>query len=375
MNRVIVAVDSFKGSLTSKEANNAVECGIKLVYPECEVKKISIADGGEGTTTSIIEALSGEWREVEVHDPLMRPIKAKYGLINDGKCAVVEVAAAAGLTLLSESERNPLKSSSYGFGEMIADAINYGCRDFLIGIGGSATCDAGVGMLEALGYSFWDKEGKEMHQICAEQLSEIDNITDFNPIIKECRFRVACDVDNPLYGESGAARVFAPQKGATPQMVEILENGIINFSKIIAKKIGKDISSIEGGGAAGGIGATLYAMFNAKLERGIDLLLESLNFDNLLIDSQLVITGEGKIDTQTLRGKAPFGILQASKKRGVKCIAICGIYQESKELKNSGFDYIAEISPRDLPLAEVMKKENATHNIVSCISKLLSDKK
>ncbi|MBR6660832.1 MAG: glycerate kinase [Bacteroidales bacterium] len=372
MKKVIVAVDSFKGSLTSAEANLAVESGINALYPECDVKKVSVADGGEGTTAAIIETLSGEWREVEVHDPLMRAIKAKYGIINGGKCAVIEVASASGLTLLSNNERDPLKSSSYGFGEMIDDAINLGCREFIIGIGGSATCDAGVGMLEALGYSFFDGNGDKIKGLCGGKLSDIKEIRDGNPLIKECLFKVACDVENPLYGENGAAHIFAPQKGATPEMVEILESGIINFSKIITEKYGREVANLAGGGAAGGIGATLYSLFNASLENGISMILNSVNFDTLLSDTQLVITGEGKIDNQTLMGKVPFGILQAAKKKGVKCVAICGIYSPSKELEECGFEKIIEISPRDLPLEEVMQKNNATRNIESCIIKFIN---
>lgn len=372
MKKVIVAVDSFKGSLTSAEANLAVESGINALYPECDVKKVSVADGGEGTTAAIIETLSGEWREVEVHDPLMRAIKAKYGIINGGKCAVIEVASASGLTLLSNNERDPLKSSSYGFGEMIDDAINLGCREFIIGIGGSATCDAGVGMLEALGYSFFDENGDEIKGLCGGKLSDIKEIRDGNPLIKECLFKVACDVENPLYGANGAAHIFAPQKGATPEMVETLESGIIDFSKIITEKYGREVANLAGGGAAGGIGATLYSLFNASLGNGISMILNSVNFDTLLSDTQLVITGEGKIDNQTLMGKVPFGILQAAKKKGVKCVAICGIYSPSKELEECGFEKIIEVSPRDLPLEEVMQKNNATRNIESCIIKFIN---
>ena len=253
MKHITVAVDSFKGSLTSFQVACAVEKGFKKVFPDCVVNKVSIADGGEGTVDALVQTLAGEYVDVMVANPLMRPIQARYGVIDNGKTAVLEMSAASGLPLLLESERNPLKTTTYGTGEMIAHALKHGCRDFLIGIGGSATNDAGVGMLRALGYKFFDRDGKLLHGggEILEHIAVIDS-DNVMPELKEAKFTVACDVTNPLYGPNGAAYIFAPQKGATPKMVEQLDLGLKNFAQVVQRHLGVDISELPGAGAAGG---------------------------------------------------------------------------------------------------------------------------
>ncbi len=364
MKRITVAVDSFKGSLTSYQVACAIEKGVIKVFPECKVNKVSIADGGEGTVDALVQTLNGTFIDVQVADPLMRPIQAKYGVVNDGKTAVMEMSAASGLPLLLESERNPLKTTTYGTGEMIADALKRGCRDFLIGIGGSATNDAGVGMLRALGFKFYDLDGKLLYgggQIL-EQIVVIDS-TNVMPELKEAKFTVACDVTNPLYGPNGAAYIFAPQKGATAAMVEQLDLGLKNFAQVVQRDLGVDIANLPGAGAAGGLGGALKAFMGATLERGIDMVLNAMHFNSIIADSELVITGEGRLDKQTVMGKAPSGVMQVAKSMGIPTIAIGGAVMDCPELHESGFAAIFPIVPKPMDLAIAMEYGEAMANV------------
>ncbi len=364
MKRITIATDSFKGSLSSSQVADAIERGLCCVLPECEVRKVCIADGGEGLVEALVQNLGGELVDVEVCDALMRPIVARYGIVDGGTTAVIEMSAASGLPLLKPEERNPLKTSTYGTGEMIADALRRGCRRFLVGIGGSATNDAGVGMLQALGYRFLDALGTELtgggeilEMICSIDTSFV------MPEIGDAEFVVACDVINPLYGEQGAAHVFAPQKGADSAMVERLDWGLRNFAEVVKRYNGVDIASLAGAGAAGGLGGGFVAMLNARLESGIDMVLEAIRFDDIIKGCDLVITGEGRIDNQTLMGKAPSGVLRRAQMQGIPVVAIGGAVVESDALKQCGFAAIIPVENDGVSLQEAMRPDVAARNI------------
>ena len=362
--RVVVATDSFKGSLSSREVADAVEQGIRECIPECDVIKVAIADGGEGTTAAIIENLGGEIVEIEVCDPLGRKILAKYAIIEESKTAIIELSSASGLPLLKIGERNPLVTSTFGTGEIVADAIRRGCRQFLIGIGGSATNDGGIGLLRALGFRFLDSNGMELIG-GGEILEKIADIDDSRALseLSECNFTVACDVTNPFYGEQGAAYIFAPQKGATPEMVEQLDRGLRNFARVIKEFSGVDIGEMEGAGAAGGVGGALKALLNATLVRGIDMVLDAIGFQQTIEECDLIITGEGKIDRQTTMGKAPSGVLAVANRSHIPTIAIGGSVEWCEELQSSAFTAIEAVTPEGMPLAEAIKAKTAKNNI------------
>ncbi|MGL5856580.1 MAG: glycerate kinase family protein, partial [Cetobacterium sp.] len=304
--KVVVAIDSFKGSLSSFELGQAIEVGVKRVYPEAEVIKVPIADGGEGTVASLVEGTKGKFVTVTVNNPLMEKIEARYGIMGDGKTAVIEMAEASGLPLIPVEKRNPMKTTTYGTGELIKDAILKGCREFIVGIGGSATNDAGLGMLQALGYKFLDENKKELG-FGGEILSKVRYIdsTKSLPELKDCRFLVACDVDNPFYGPKGAAEIYSRQKGATEDMVKELDKGLKDLAEIIKKELNVDVSNLSGAGAAGGLGGGLVAFLNGKLSPGIDMILEKVGLEKELKNADFVITGEGRLDHQTAMGKAP----------------------------------------------------------------------
>lgn len=364
MKKITLAIDSFKGCLSSSEVADAFERGFRRALPDCEIKKIAIADGGEGTAKSLTDALRGNYINIEVHDPLHRPITTQYGTIDNGKTAVIELASASGLPLLSDDERNPLFTSTFGTGEMIADAISRGCRKFLIGIGGSATNDAGTGCLRALGFRFLDSKGEEL-QGGGEILERICSIDDSSVLseVAECDFVVAYDVTNPLYGTSGAAYIFAPQKGADKDMVEHLDRGLRNFARVVEVYNGSKISEVEGAGAAGGFGGGVKALLNARLVRGIDMVLEAMQFNKMIEHADLVITGEGRIDNQTLMGKAPSGIVAAATAQGIPTIAIAGSVVWSEELRNSEFAAIEVVTPEGMSIEDAMNPLIARENI------------
>ena len=378
MRRIVVAADSFKGSLSSLEVAEAFASGFYRVFPHCEVAKVAVADGGEGTVEALVGMLDGEYVELQVADPLMRRVRARYGIVNGGRTAVMEMSAASGLPLLTAQERNPLKTTTYGTGEMIADALGRGCREFLIGIGGSATNDAGVGMLRALGFRFLDAEGAELVG-GGEILEHIYSIDDSGalPSLCEAEFRVACDVTNPLYGPEGAAYVFAPQKGADEAMVERLDAGLKSFAEVVKQYNGEDMGTLSGAGAAGGLGGGFKALLGAHLERGVDMVLEAIRFADIIKECDLVVTGEGRLDRQTMMGKTPSGVLQMAKSQGIPCVAIGGAIEECKELEQSGFAVMLSVTPEDMPLAQAMQREVAMANVERAaeqIARLLSCK-
>ena len=364
MKKIIIAADSFKGSLSSLEVATAFERGFKQVFPLCEVCKVAVADGGEGTVEALVSMLDGEYVDLEVADPLMRPVVARYGIVDGGRTAVMEMSAASGLPLLAVEERNPLKTTTYGTGEMIADALRRGCRKFLIGIGGSATNDAGVGMLRALGFRFLDADGVELAG-GGEILEKIDKIDDSQVLdeLSEACFTVACDVTNPLYGPNGAAYIFAPQKGADAAMVERLDAGLRNFAEVVKQCNGERIASLSGAGAAGGLGGGFKALLGAHLERGIEMVLSAMHFDEIIAGSDLVVTGEGRLDSQTVMGKAPSGVLQAAKRQGIPCVAIGGAVAMCEELATSDFVAMLPIVPAPMPLEQAMQHDVAWANV------------
>lgn len=370
--KIISAVDSFKGSVSSSEINNCVEKGIRKVYPNSEVIKVPIADGGEGTVESLIEALGGEIISLSVRNPLGEMIDSYYGILYDKKTAVIEMALASGLPLIPEEKRNPMKVSSYGTGELIKDALDRGCTEFIVGIGGSATNDGGIGMLEALGYKFYDKNLNYL-ETCGENLINLKIIDDksVNDKLKNAKFLVACDVNNPFYGENGAAHVYGRQKGATENMILELDKGLENFANLIKNIKNIDVQTINGTGAAGGIGGAFVSFLNAKLESGIDIILKKLNFEEIIKDADLVITGEGKIDFQTSMGKTPVGIARIAKKYNIPVIAIAGsVADDAEEVHKNGIDAYFSIMNYPISLNEAMKKENTKKFLIKNIEEI-----
>ena len=338
--KTVIAIDSFKGCLSSVEANRAAAEGVRSVRPGAEIVEVPVSDGGEGFLEAFHAAIGGALVTVPVMDPLMRSISARY-LLN-GQTAVLEVAEAIGLTLLSPEERNPMAASSYGVGQLVADAVTNGARHIIVGLGGSATIDAGRGMLQAL--------------------TGIESLRDI-------RFTIAADVDNPLCGEQGAARVFGPQKGATPQMVRLLDDQARQFAADSARRFGYDRSGMKGAGAAGGLGYAFLQYLDAEFVPGAELLLSSIGFDALVADAALVITGEGSADRQTLMGKLPMGILQHS--GHVPVCLIAGQVDDRPELLRAGFSHVECINPPGLALEDAMKKEVAQQHIRSTVRQLL----
>ena len=368
--KIVIASDSFKGSLTSVEVAQAATHGIKAVYPDCDVVAVNVADGGEGTIEAVVDALGGQIVHTTVSDPLGRPIQARYGIA--GKKAIIEMAAASGLPLLSYEERNPWITSTYGTGEMIMDAIQRGCSQFLIGIGGSATNDAGTGMLQALGFKFYDFNGKEIIDCRGGRLQDIADLDDtFVPkAVREAQFIVACDVDTPFCGPEGAAPVFAPQKGADAEMVAKLDAGMTSFAHIIENKYGINIVPVAGAGAAGGMGGGFRAFLNASLQRGIDMVLDAIDFDYTIQSADLIITGEGKIDFQTAKGKTAAGVLARAKKQNIPVIAIGGCVEICESVKQMGFAGIYPITEEKLPLEIAMQAEVAAMNVEKTVKKI-----
>lgn len=369
--KVIVALDSFKGSLTSMEACKLVEKGIKSKFKDIDVVKVPISDGGEG----FIETIGGKKVYVTVKDPLYRDIISYYGIVNE-KTAVIEMSLASGLTLLDINERNPLITSTYGTGQLILDALDKGIRDFIIGIGGSATNDAGVGMLMALGARFLDKDSKsiDLGGKALNNLAKID-LDSLDERLHSSRVIVACDVENTLYGKNGASKVFAAQKGATNKDIDILESAIINYANILDEKLNIKTNEIKGSGAAGGLGSALIAVLNGCFKRGIDIVIEKNNLEEKIRSSDLVITGEGKIDYQTQFGKAPLGIARMAKKYGVPAIRICGTIGENIEkLYEEGFTSIFSIINKPMSLENAMKEsEILLQNVSERIIRIYKD--
>ncbi len=369
--KIIVAPDSFKGSLRSKDVADSIEKGIQNVSKKIKTIKIPIADGGEGTVDAIIIAMKGRIYYKNVTGPLGEKIKASYGIIKSEKTGIIEMASASGLTLVPVSKRNPLFTTTYGTGELIKQAIIDGCNKIIIGIGGSATTDGGMGMLQALGVEFFDINGNKLG-FGGKELIKIHSINLNNILspLKEIEFIVASDVTNPLYGKKGAAYIFGPQKGATPEIVKQLDAGLKNYAQKIKKFLKKDISKIPGSGAAGGLGGGLTAFLNAKIKPGINIIMEKTKFEEKLNDADLVITGEGNTDSQTLFGKVPAGIAKIAKKHKVPVICLSGgLSNDLKKLYNIGITSFFSIVNHPMDLQSAMKNskkliESQTENII-----------
>ncbi|AKT93105.1 glycerate kinase [Campylobacter gracilis] len=359
--KVLVAIDSFKGSLSSLEAGNAVKSGIEKLG--CEVLVKPIADGGEGSVEALADALKARFMDVIVANPLGEKTPARYAL--KGELGILEMASASGLPLIEKSRRNPLKTSTYGFGEMIAHAIAHGARKFIIGIGGSATNDAGMGMLRALGFKFKDANGAELAG-AGEDLIKLATIdyTSVLPHLKECEFLIACDVDNPLFGENGAAYIYAPQKGADAAMVKQLDAGLINFASVVSKHLGRELWNSPGAGAAGGLGFGFVSFLNATLKPGIDIITEEIGLDRDMKGAELVITGEGRLDFQSSMGKTPCGVAKIAASYGVPVIALAGgISPCAGSCNERGIGAFFCILNEPMSLERAMEKETATQNL------------
>lgn len=323
--KIVIAPDSFKGSISAKDLCAAINRGIKKVFPEAELIELPMADGGEGTMENLVHATKGTIIDVNVTDPLGRSIRSAYGVLGDEKTAVIEMAQASGLPLLTEHERNPLRASSFGTGELILHALDQGYRKFIIGLGGSATNDGGIGMLQALGVKFYMK-GRQLIKNEVSDLLHLEQIdvSSLDQRVMEAEFVIASDVTNPLCGPNGASYIFGPQKGATREMVKRLDASLDQYGKIINERFNINIHSIPGGGAAGGMGAGLISFLGAKVMSGIDTVMDAVKFESQLEEARLVITGEGKLDEQTLSGKVISGVCKAANQYNIPVIAICG---------------------------------------------------
>lgn len=349
--KIIIAIDSFKGCLSSQEAGEAAARGVRQACPDCQVQVLPVADGGEGLLEALVNVTGGSLVKCRAHGPLMEPRDTCYGLSGDGRTAFIEMARISGLPLVPEGLRNPLLTTTYGTGELIADALLRGCRRFLVGLGGSATNDAGLGMLQALGFRFLDRNGTNVGQ-GGQALARVERVdaSGVKAGLREAVFTAACDVRNPLYGPEGAAFIFAPQKGATPAMVQQLDAGLRHFSETVRRELGADLSTLPGAGAAGGMGGGLSAFLHAALKPGIDLMLEAADFPTLLHDADLVITGEGRADRQTLMGKVPAGILREARRQGIPVLLLAGQVRDKEALLQAGFHAVRCINPPDTPL-------------------------
>lgn len=345
--KIVIAPDSFKESLSAMEAALAIERGFKMIFPNADYHKMPMADGGEGTVQSLVDATNGSIKERIVTGPLGNPVKAFFGLMGDGKTAVIEMAAASGLHLVPVEQRNPLVTTTRGTGELILSALDLGVEHMIIGVGGSATNDGGAGMVQALGGRLLDTNGHDI-MLGGGMLSEISSIdlTGLDQRLKKVKIEVACDVDNPLTGPRGASAIFGPQKGATPEMVQLLDQNLTHFADVVEALLGRSFRNIEGAGAAGGLGGSLVAFLNAELKRGIQIVLNSVNFDEVVKDANLVITGEGRIDSQTIFGKTPIGVAKAAKKYGVPVIGIAGsLSKDCDVVYEHGVDALFSIVP------------------------------
>lgn len=362
--KVVIAIDSFKGSMTSLEAGNAVKDVLLRVDPNAEAKVLPLADGGEGTVAAMCAGLGGEMVEAEVTGPLGERVTAKYCIVN-GSTAVIEMAEAAGLPLVPPEMRDPMFTTTYGVGELILHAIARGCRSFIVGIGGSATNDGGVGMLSALGFEFLDKNGERIAR-GAYGLDALASISAANacPELKSCSFRVACDVDNPLCGARGCSAVYGPQKGATPESVVIMDGWLGRYAEMAKGVFPNADPEYPGSGAAGGLGFAFMTFLSASLESGIKIILSETGIEEHIKDADIVVTGEGRIDFQTAMGKAPIGVAKLAKKHGKKVIAFAGcVTEDAEECNAHGIDAFFPIVRGVTTLDEALNNENAIKNL------------
>lgn len=370
--KVVVAIDSLKGSLNSLEAGNAIKQGIKRVYQDAKIIVKPLADGGEGTVEALVSGMNGKIETVVATGPLGDKIESSYGIIPEKRLAIMEMASIAGITLLSLKQRNPLYTTTYGLGEIIKDAISKGCNNFIIGIGGSATNDGGIGMLQALGFDLLDKDGNQV-PLGARGLKDLVKIDDKNvlPELKKCQFKIACDVTNVLCGENGCSVVFGPQKGATSQMIKDMDQWLYNFANLAKKKYPHSDALVPGTGAAGGLGFAFLTFVKATLESGIDIILETIDLKSDLKDVDVVVTGEGCLDRQSAMGKAPVGVAKMAKLYNKPVIAFAGsVTKEAKLCNQEGIDAYFPIIRNITTLQEAMAKENAKNNLMDTVEQV-----
>lgn len=371
--KVVIAIDSFKGSMTSMEAGNAASDGVRCVFPDAEICVCPLADGGEGTVEALTAGMGGTLYQTSVTGPLGERVDCVYGIVEEKRLAIIEMAGAAGITLIPEKKRNPLYTTTYGVGEVIREAIKRGCRQFLIGIGGSATNDGGLGMLQALGYHFICRNGKEAMR-GAQGLKDIVEINDSYvlPELKECVFHVACDVTNPLCGPKGASAVYGPQKGATEVQVQQMDEWLMHFADVTKAFLPEANPTKPGAGAAGGLGFALLSYLNATLESGVELILNEIQLEHILKDADLVITGEGRLDHQTVMGKAPIGVAKMAKKYNKKVIAFAGsTTREARICNEAGIDAFFSVLRNVVSLEEAMDTENAKENMRDTVEQVM----
>ena len=360
--RIVIAPDSFKGCLSALQVCDALERGLRRAVPEVEVVKAPMADGGEGTVEALVDATGGRYSTERVVGPLGVPTQARFGVLGDSETAVIEMAAASGLPLVPPPRRNPLLTTTYGTGQLIKAALDLGCRKFIIGIGGSATNDAGAGMAQALGARMVDAHGADIVRASGGRLADIAHIdvAQRDDRLSEAQVRVACDVDNPLYGETGAAHVYGPQKGATPEIVAMLDAGLRHFADLLRRDLGVDVAEVPGAGAAGGLGAGLMAFCHATLQRGVDIVIDVVRLEDRLRGAGLVITGEGRIDRQTPYGKTPHGVARVARQLGLPVVAVGGSVDiTAHDLHEAGFDAVFSILTEPMTLDEAMMPARA----------------
>lgn len=361
--KIVIAPDSYKESLSALEVATAIEQGFREIWPDADYVKLPVADGGEGTVEAMVAATAGRMVHVDVTGPLGASVQAFYGLSGDERSAFIEMAAASGLELVKPAQRNPLTTTSWGTGELISHALDAGVKHIIIGIGGSATNDGGAGMVQALGAKLLTSEGKPIGQGGGEldRLSRID-ISGLDKRLADCRIEVACDVTNPLTGEEGASAVFGPQKGATPEMIERLDKSLAHYAQVIAHDLDMDVLNLSGGGAAGGMGAALYAFCGAQLRQGIEIVTDALQLDKQVADADLVITGEGRIDSQTIHGKVPVGVARIAKRFNKPVIGIAGsLTADVGVVHEHGVDAVFSVIYTVCTLEEAL--ENAEDNV------------
>jgi len=367
----VLAPDSFKGSLTAGEVCHAMERGIRKVLPDAECIKVPMADGGEGTVQSLVDATRGEIYELQVTGPLGKPVMAKYGIMGDGKTAAIEMASASGIHFVNNETRNPMITTTYGTGELVKACLDKGIKKIILGIGGSATNDGGAGFAQALGVRFLDKDGRELPPggAALKDLYSID-VSSLDKRLNEVDIEVACDVTNPLCGKTGASYVFGPQKGASPKMVIELDNALNHYAEVIKAQLGKDVKDVPGAGAAGGLGAGLLTFANARLEKGVEIIINYTRLREIVRHVDIVFTGEGGIDFQTQYGKTPYGVARVAKSECKRVIAIAGyIGKGIDELYSLGFDAILGIMPGVMTMDEAV--DSAADNVERTVENIV----
>lgn len=370
--KVVVAIDSFKGSLSSIEAGQAVKAGVLAAHPDANVIIKPLADGGEGTTDAFIEGLGGQRIDLTVTGPMGSPVSCYYGYLEKDKTAIIEMASASGITLVPAHQKNPLTASTRGVGEMILHALEQGCRHFIIGIGGSATNDAGIGMLKALGYSFLDEQGLDVGK-GAQALGKVASIDAKNrhPLLDNCQFRIACDVTNPLCGENGATYIYGPQKGVTEAQKESLDQDMAHFADVTETTLNCAFKNYPGAGAAGGLGFAFLSYLHASLSPGVELILDAINLSDALNGADIVVTGEGQLDRQTAMGKAPVGVAKLAKAHGAKVLAFSGsVTKEAVACNQAGIDAFFPILRRIVTLEEAMDPSTARSNMTASVEQV-----